>query len=200
MRPKSPELTEAGTVGMRPRRCSGGTIDGDAVALVVGLTGELELLVLSSMVIAEQPETQQVPMPRATTAAWEVMPPRTVRMPCAAFMPSMSSGRSQGERGRPFALLVPNLCIFSGEDNLAASSTGRCSQSLSDRGSSLKSLNVRTAGAAERRGFSARRDREQPLLVDHAFVDEVASDLQSSSGRSLAVTGLEHVEVACPRW
>ena len=28
-----------------------------------------------------QPETQQVPMPRATTAAWLVMPPRTVRMP-----------------------------------------------------------------------------------------------------------------------
>ena len=31
-------------------------------------------------------------MPRATTAAWLVMPPRTVRMPCADFMPSMSSG------------------------------------------------------------------------------------------------------------
>ena len=29
----------------------------------------------------EQPETQHSPMPRATTAAWEVMPPRTVRMP-----------------------------------------------------------------------------------------------------------------------
>ena len=28
-----------------------------------------------------EPETQQVPMPRATTAAWLVMPPRTVRMP-----------------------------------------------------------------------------------------------------------------------
>ena len=28
-----------------------------------------------------QPETQQVPIPRATTAAWLVMPPRTVRMP-----------------------------------------------------------------------------------------------------------------------
>jgi len=39
-----------------------------------------------------QPETQHSPMPRATTAACEVMPPRTVRMPSAAFMPSMSSG------------------------------------------------------------------------------------------------------------
>ena len=31
-------------------------------------------------------------MPRATTAACEVMPPRAVRMPAAAFMPWMSSG------------------------------------------------------------------------------------------------------------
>ncbi len=46
----------------------------------------------SSIWISWQPETQQTPMPRATTAACEVMPPRTVRMPSAAFMPSMSSG------------------------------------------------------------------------------------------------------------
>lgn len=31
-------------------------------------------------------------MPRATTAAWEVLPPRLVRMPSAAIMPSRSSG------------------------------------------------------------------------------------------------------------
>ena len=31
-------------------------------------------------------------MPRATTAAWEVLPPRAVKMPVAAIMPSRSSG------------------------------------------------------------------------------------------------------------
>ncbi len=31
-------------------------------------------------------------MPRATTAAWLVMPPRVVRMPLAACMPWISSG------------------------------------------------------------------------------------------------------------
>ena len=31
-------------------------------------------------------------MPRATTAAWLVIPPRTVRIPCAACIPSISSG------------------------------------------------------------------------------------------------------------
>ena len=38
------------------------------------------------------PQTQGLPMPRATTAAWLVMPPREVRMPLAASMPWMSSG------------------------------------------------------------------------------------------------------------
>jgi len=42
--------------------------------------------------MSEQPATQQVPMPRATTAACEVMPPREVKMPSEWFMPSMSSG------------------------------------------------------------------------------------------------------------
>ena len=46
----------------------------------------------SCMVIAPHPATQQRPIPRATTAAWLVRPPRTVRMPSAAIMPSISSG------------------------------------------------------------------------------------------------------------
>ena len=33
------------------------------------------------------PETHGLPMPRATTAACEVMPPRVVRIPSAACMP-----------------------------------------------------------------------------------------------------------------
>lgn len=38
------------------------------------------------------PQTQVLPMPRATTAACEVLPPREVRMPSAAIMPLRSSG------------------------------------------------------------------------------------------------------------
>ncbi len=33
------------------------------------------------------PQTQGLPMPRATTAAWLVMPPRAVRIPTAATIP-----------------------------------------------------------------------------------------------------------------
>src|SRR5207237_831384 len=42
--------------------------------------------------LADTPDTQHLPMPRATTAAWLVMPPVAVRIPCAAAMPWMSSG------------------------------------------------------------------------------------------------------------
>ena len=34
------------------------------------------------------------------------------------------------------------------------------------------------------------------LLVDHAFVDQVAGDLQSSRSGTLTVTGLQHVQLA----
>ncbi len=46
----------------------------------------------TSIWIASQPDTQGLPMPRATTAAWEVLPPRAVRIPWAAKKPWMSSG------------------------------------------------------------------------------------------------------------
>ena len=49
-------------------------------------------LLASSILIAEQPETQHSPIPRATTAACDVIPPRTVRIPWAAFIPVISSG------------------------------------------------------------------------------------------------------------
>ena len=47
---------------------------------------------LASMRTSPAPATQGLPMPRATTAAWLVMPPVEVRMPSAACMPWMSSG------------------------------------------------------------------------------------------------------------
>ncbi len=42
------------------------------------------------------PATQHLPMPRATTAACDVIPPRAVRIPLAAAMPRMSSGLVSG--------------------------------------------------------------------------------------------------------
>jgi len=57
---------------------------------VTPFTVNVRVAVLTSMESA--PQTQVLPMPRATTAACDVLPPRDVRMPCAAIMPARSSG------------------------------------------------------------------------------------------------------------
>ena len=46
----------------------------------------------ASMSNASAPHTQVRPMPRATTAAWLVLPPRLVSTPAAAIIPPRSSG------------------------------------------------------------------------------------------------------------
>jgi hypothetical protein len=42
---------------------------------------------LRSILIASAPHTAGIPSPRATTAAWEFVPPADVRMPCDTTMP-----------------------------------------------------------------------------------------------------------------
>ncbi len=46
----------------------------------------------SFILISPHPDTQHVPIPLATTAAWLVIPPLAVRIPCDTCIPSMSSG------------------------------------------------------------------------------------------------------------
>ena len=65
----------------------------DSMSLWVNvLPPTLILRALASIRISPAPATQQRPQPRATTAAWLVMPPVLVRIPAAECMPSMSSG------------------------------------------------------------------------------------------------------------
>ena len=52
----------------------------------------VNFLFASSITMSPHPDTQHSPIPRATTAAWDVIPPRTVRIPCALFIPVISSG------------------------------------------------------------------------------------------------------------
>ena len=56
------------------------------------LSPNLTVFFARSMCMASHPTMQHLPQPRATSAACEVIPPRVVRIPSAARMPSMSSG------------------------------------------------------------------------------------------------------------
>ena len=89
----------------------------------------------------------------------------------------------------------PLLGVLSGEDDLAGGSARGSAQRLADGLALLQSHGVELG--MEQGVQRAGLDHGHGLLfVDHALVHQVAGDLQSGGGGTLAVTGLEHVELA----
>ena len=92
---RSRRTARAGSIATAPGdHLAGRAVDRDHVALLA--RPRPPVIERAGPVVDAQrrphPTTQGLPMPRATTAAWLVMPPRAVRMPSAACMPWMSSG------------------------------------------------------------------------------------------------------------
>ncbi len=56
----------------------------------------LTVLALRSISSDAAPDTHGLPIPRATSAAWEALPPSAVRMPLAAWKPATSSASVNG--------------------------------------------------------------------------------------------------------
>ncbi len=96
------------------------------------------------------------PMPRATTAAWLVMPPRAVTMPRAASMPRMSSGEVSSRTRITASPAEPQpLGLVGGEHDLAGGRAGRRRQALGDH--VAVGAPDRWSGAAAGRARPARR-------------------------------------------
>ena len=87
------------------------------------------------------------------------------------------------------------LSLFGGEDDLAAGRTGRSCQTLADDLSSLQGSCVEL-GMQQGIQLLGLHAQDSLLLGDHALVHQVTCDLQSSLSGTLAVTGLQHVQVA----
>ena len=68
--------------------------------------------------MSPHPDTQQVPMPLATTAAWLVIPPLTVRIPCEAFIPVISSGEVSSRTRTTFSPLAFHASASSAENTI----------------------------------------------------------------------------------
>ena len=85
----------------------------------------------------------------------------------------------------------PLLGVLSGEDDLAGGGAGGGGQSRADDGSLLQDLGVKLGveQGVQRAGLDHGHGL---LLVDHALVHQVAGDLQGCGGGALAVAGLEH--------
>jgi hypothetical protein len=111
------------------------------------------------MSIASQPETQGFPMPRATTAACEVLPPRLVRMPCAAKKPWMSSGLVSSRTRITLSPSLPRRSAVSASNTIApeaapgdagspcASDRDRCAGSSVGTSSCSRSIGLMRASA-----------------------------------------------------
>ena len=90
----------------------------------------LTVRLATSMFRVEAPQTQGLPMPRATTAAWEVMPPRAVRMPLAATMPARSSGEVSMRTRTTGPLAGHLLGLLGGEGDAARGGAGTGGEAL----------------------------------------------------------------------
>ena len=175
---------------------TGGTIDGDEIALVIGLAGELELLVLLVHV--------------DLAAAGDAALAHAARDDSRVGGHTAADGQNalgglhaldilrrglETDENDLLAALLPLFGILSGEDDLAAGGAGGGGQSLGDGGSLLEDSRIELG--MEQGVEVARVDHgDGLLLVDHALVHEVTGDLESSLRGALTAAALEHIELA----
>ena len=135
-------------------------------------------------------------MPRATTAAWLVLPPIAVRMPFATSMPWISSG-VVSLRTRITGPLRGHLDgIVRGERHAADGRAGRGGDAGGQLHQLLQRLGVedRVQQLIELR--RARRAARLSFFVDQAFFDHLDRDANRRRTGALAVAGLQHVQRA----
>ena len=133
-------------------------------------------------------------MPRATTAAWLVMPPRVVRMPRAACMPWMSSGLVSMRTRMIASPFCARLSASSAVNTTAprrGAGTGR---------QALRQQRARRLGIERGMQQLIERRRVHPPhrlgLVDQPLARHVHRDPQRRRGGAFAVARLQHVELA----
>ena len=108
---------------------------------------------------------------------------------CDVFRRSLKTNKNN-----LLASLSPLYSVLCREYDLAASSTRRCAEALAHRCSSLKSLSIEL-GVKKSVKVSRVDHLNSLLLVDHALVNEVTSDLEGSLSCSLTVSCLKHEEL-----
>ena len=175
---------------------AGGAVQGDPVALHIGLASQLELLVLFV----------HLDLTAAGDAALAHAAGHNggVRGHAAADGQDALSGLHaldvlgrglQADQDDLLAPLGPSLGVLSGKDDLTRGSAGGSAQSLTHDGGLLQGHSVKLGmqQGVQRAGLDHGNGL---LLIDHTLVHQVAGDLQSGGGGALAVTGLEHEELA----
>ena len=174
---------------------AGGAIQGDPVALFVGLAGEDELLVFLVHL--------DVAAARDTTLAHAPGHHGGVGGHAAANGQDALGGLHaldvlgrglQTHQDHLLAPLSPGLGVLSGEDDLAGGSAGGGAQRLADGLALFQGHGVELG--MEQGVQRAGLDHGNSLLLrDLALIHQITGDLQRGGGGALAVAGLEHIEL-----
>ena len=137
---------------------------------------------------------QHLPMPRATTAAWLVMPPRAVRMPDAAFMPWMSSGDvSVRTRSTVSPRCAHSSAAFAVNTILPIAAPGDAGRPFATGvGRAFGSI----VGCSTSSSFAGSMRSTASFGVELALGDEVDGDLHHRLAGALAVARLQHEQLA----
>ena len=140
------------------------------------------------------PTTAHVPMPRATTAACDVLPPRAVRMPSATIMPCRSSGLVSLRTRMtcaPLPTAFQRLRVV--QHDLADRRTRRRRHRPGQQPSGGRGVELREQQLAE---LVARAPRDRLVHRDQALVDQLGRDPERCRCRALAHPRLEQPELA----
>ena len=175
---------------------TGGTIDGDVITLVVGFAGQRKFLVF--LVHHDVAATGH------TAGAHAARHNRRVGGHTAAHRQDALRGFHAGDVfGRGFqtnqndllAAFVPFHRVVSREHDFTAGSAGRSAQTFAGRSSRFQRFDIKLR---VQQGVQVTRvdHGDRLFLIDHAFVHQVAGDLQSRFRGTFAVTGLQHIQFA----
>ena len=133
-------------------------------------------------------------MPRATTAACDVRPPRLVRIPRAATMPGRSSGAVSLRTSTTSSPRAAHSVAVRGvEDGLADGGAGG---GVHPRGEPVAGRVGVEAGEHQPGELGPGDPLQRLVEVDQALGDHVGGHPERCFGRALADPGLQHPELA----
>ena len=145
--------------------------------------------------IAVTPQTAGLPMPTATIAAWLVLPPRAVRMPCASTIPWKSSGVVSSRTRMTSSPALPRRSASSAVKTTAPTAApGDALTPLASGSGACLQVELGQQELAYLVGLD--QGQQRLLLAQHALGDQVDRDPGHRLGAALAVARLQHVERA----
>ena len=133
-------------------------------------------------------------MPRATTAACEVMPPRVVRMPSAACMPWMSSGEVSTRTRMTFLSLALSVSASSAENTISPDAAP--GEAGSPVAMILRSALGSMVGCRSWSSAAGSMRVTASLRVIRPLVRELDRDPERRLGGALARARLQHPQLA----